>query len=123
MSIVLSILQIVVALGLLNVWLLRFNKNTEFRGGNAANMQQEFAHYGLPVWFMWFVGASKVVIAICMLAGLYFHALVFPAAAYLCLLMLGALAMHIKVGDPIKKSVPALTMLVIAAALCIAYRT
>ena len=51
-----NIAQLIIALGILNVWLLRFNKAMVYRGGGAKNMKQEFATYGLPVWFMWFVG-------------------------------------------------------------------
>lgn len=43
-----SIAQLIIALGILNVWLLRFNKATVYRGGGAKNMKQEFAAYGLP---------------------------------------------------------------------------
>ena len=118
MRLILSVLQVVVALGLLNVWVLRFNQPTSYRGGGAGNMREEFAQYGLPVWFMWLVGALKVTIAICLLAGLWFHGLVFPAALGLSVLMLGALVMHVKVSDPLKKSLPALSLLVIAAFLC-----
>ena len=47
--------QVIVAVGLLNVWLLRTNKATAWRGGEARNMHEEFAVYGLPDWFMWLV--------------------------------------------------------------------
>ena len=36
------ILQLVIAIGLINVWLFRFNKATEYRGGDAKNMKEEF---------------------------------------------------------------------------------
>ncbi len=118
MRVILTVLQVIVALGLLNVWLLRFNQRTGYRGGDAGNMREEFAQYGLPEWFMWVVGALKVAIAICLLAGIWIPGLVFPAALGLCVLMLGALAMHVKVSDPMKRSLPALSLLVIAAFLC-----
>ena len=44
-----SIAQLIIALGILNVWLLRFNKATIYRGGSAKNMKEEFATYGLPM--------------------------------------------------------------------------
>jgi hypothetical protein len=44
--------QIVIALGLLNVWLLRAKRPTAYRGGDAQNMKEEFEAYGLPAWFM-----------------------------------------------------------------------
>ncbi len=41
--------QVVVALGILNVWIIRFNRSTQYRGGGAQNMREEFQAYGLPV--------------------------------------------------------------------------
>jgi len=113
------ILQIVVALGLLNVWLLRFNRQTAYRGGEARNMREEFAAYGLPGWFTYIVGFLKIAAALCLLIGIRYHSIVFPAAALICILMLGALAMHLKVGDPIKKSMPALSVLILSLIICI----
>lgn len=105
------ILQITLSLILLNVWLVRFNQRTAYRGGNASSMRAEFAAYKLPAWSLYAVGALKVGAALCLLAGLWFHAVVVPAALVICLLMLGALAMHLKVRDPFKKFLPALFVL------------
>lgn len=112
-----QICQIIVGCGLLNVWLLRFNKGTAYRGGSAANMLEEFAAYGLPAWSCYLVGFLKVVSAFALLAGLVpsLSFLVLPAAAIVAALMAGALAMHLKVGDPFKKSVPALSLLILCA--------
>jgi len=74
-------------------------------------MRAEFAAYQLPAWSLYAVGALKVGAALCLLAGLWFHAVVFPAALVVCLLMLGALAMHLKIRDPFKKFLPALFVL------------
>lgn len=113
MKIVLVACQIIVALGLLNVWLLRRKQATQYRGGNANDMEQEFAAYGLAKPVMWAVCCLKIAAAIALLAGIFLPVLVPPAAALLVLLMLGALAMHIKVKDPLKKSLPAATMLLL----------
>ena len=115
MNSIASVLQIIVALGLLNVWLLRFNKSTEYRGKNAKNLKEEFAAYGLPEWFVYVIGALKIGSALALLAGVWVPSLVLPAAALVVMLMLGALAMHLKVGDPLKKSMPAGLMLVMSA--------
>jgi len=119
MNLLESALQIIVALGLLNVWVLRFQQNTAYRGGTARSMKEEFAFYGLPAQLVYVVGALKIAIALCFIVGLWLHILVFPAALLLCLLMLGALAMHVKVRDPLKKSLPALAVLVLTAAICV----
>ncbi len=117
MKIVSLIFQIVVALGLLNVWLLRFHKKTPFRGGDAQSMQQEFASYGLPKWSLWIVGGLKVICALCLLAGIWVPALVTPAAGIVSLLMVGAVAMHFKIRDPLIKSLPAGVVLALVAAI------
>ena len=115
MKIVSLIIQIIVALGLLNVWLLRFNRPTPYRGGGSRSMPEEFAAYGLPKWVLYVVGALKVSCALCLLAGIWFPALVLPAAVLIGSLMLGAIAMHLKVRDPFIKSVPAGSILALTA--------
>jgi len=114
METIVQICQILVGCGLLNVWLLRFNKSTAYRGGSAANMLEEFAAYGLPAWSCYLVGLLKVASAFALLAGLIYPALVLPAAGVVAILMAGALAMHVKVGDPVKKSLPALSVLILS---------
>ena len=105
--------QIVVALGLLNVWLLRARKPTAYRGGEAKNMQEEFAAYGLPRWFMIVIGFLKVALALVLIVGLWVPGLTRPAAIGVAALMLGAVAMHLKVNDPPKKAAPAFLLLVL----------
>lgn len=114
MNTIVQICQIIVGCGLLNVWLLRFNKATSYRGGAAVNMLEEFAAYGLPAWSCYLVGFLKVTSALALLAGLIYPALALPAAAVVAVLMAGAIGMHIKVGDPAKKSLPALSVLVLS---------
>ena len=111
------VLQLALAVGLLNVWLVRRSRATAFRGGEAQSLEAEFAVYGLPGWAFYVVGASKIGIAIALLVGLWVPALVPSAATFLLLLMLGALVMHRKVGDPLTKSMPALLMLALSGTL------
>jgi uncharacterized membrane protein YphA (DoxX/SURF4 family) len=106
--------RIVIALGLLNVWLLRAGKPTDWRGGDARNMKEEFAAYGLPEWFLWVVGFFKISLAILLLVGIWIPSVTKPAATGIALLMLGAVSMHLKVRDPIKKSLPAFSLLVLS---------
>jgi uncharacterized membrane protein YphA (DoxX/SURF4 family) len=107
-------IQVVIALGIFNVWILRFRKSTEWRGGTAASMKEEFQTYGLPAWSVQVVGFLKLAFAACLIAGIWFPALTKPAAVGIAILMLGAVAMHLKVKDPLKKSLPALTMLILS---------
>ncbi|MUP46280.1 DoxX family protein [Gramella sp. BOM4] len=111
------ILLLVTGLGILNVWLLRFNKNTAYRGGSAGNMKEEFRAYGLPVKLVYLVGFIKCTLAILLLAGIWFEELVMPAAIGMGIMMLGAIIMHINIGDNLKQSMPALSLLVICGIL------
>ena len=117
-----NIFQVIVGLGLLNVWLVRASSATSYRGGNAQNLKDEFATYGLPSAVFYLVGGLKVLAGVLLLAGLAYAPVVAPAAGVVAVLMAGALAMHVKVGDPPSKSVPATLMLLMSAFVCaIAY--
>ena len=110
------LLQIIAALGIFNVWLLRFGQDTEYRGGKASNMSEEFVVYGLPTVAVYIIGFLKIVSTIGLLAGIFLQSLVIPSAILLAALMIGAFGMHLKIKDPFKKSIPGLIML----ALCVA---
>lgn len=119
-------LLIVIAGSLLNVWVVRFSRATQYRGAGAHSMKEEFAVYGLPEWFMYTVGALKIGIACVMMLVLFQSDLMMklgvPALGLLTVLMLGAISMHVKVKDSFVKSVPALLMLGMAlGALYLAY--
>jgi uncharacterized membrane protein YphA (DoxX/SURF4 family) len=115
MDIVIQIIQVVIALSLLLVWLVRSNMETGYRGGDAKNMREEFGVYGLPFWFMILIGILKVGFALLLIAGLWVPRLTLISAIAIAVLMAGALSMHIKVKDPLKKSLPALTLLLLSA--------
>jgi hypothetical protein len=120
MTLLKTISQLVVALGLLNVWLLRFNRLTAYRGGEARSMKEEFAVYGLPEALVYVVGALKVLSAVLLIVGIWIPALVTPAAIIVSVLMVGAIGMHVKVSDPVVKSVPAASVLALSLFVCFA---
>ncbi len=103
--------QSVAGLWILNVWFNRFNKDTGYRGGEATNMQEEFAEYGIPKNAMYAVGAMKVSLAVLMLVGNVAPKFTRPASLGLAAFMVGAMGMHFKVKDPIKRSLPAISVL------------
>ena len=111
----LMILQLIISIGLINVWLFRFNKTTEYRGGSAKNMKEEFIAYGLPEWSVYFVGFVKVAIAIMLIISIWVEELLLYNLIVLAALMIAAVFMHLKVKDPIKKSYPALSILFMIA--------
>ncbi len=102
------------AIWILNVWFNRFNKDTGYRGGNATNMKEEFEEYGLSETTMYAVGAAKVSLAGLMLAGLVAPRVTRPASIGLAAFMVGAIGMHIKVGDSVKRYLPALSVFSLA---------
>jgi uncharacterized membrane protein YphA (DoxX/SURF4 family) len=121
-STIASILQIIVGVGLLNVWLFRRDRATAYRGGEAKNLKEEFATYGLPPAMFYIVGGLKIVCGALLLVGLAFPPVVLPAAAVVAVLMLGAVVMHLKVGDAVSKYVPAALMLAMSAGICVLSR-
>ena len=76
----------------------------------AKPLVDQFREFGLPGWSILAVGALEVLGA----AGLIVDVTRFWAALGLVLLMLGAVANHVKVRHPISKSVPALILVVLA---------
>jgi hypothetical protein len=120
MNHILIALQIFVALGIFNVWLLRYGKETKWRGGAAKNMKDEFLAYGLPVWFMIGIGIVKVSLAIGLIVGVWVPVVTKPAAAALAALMIGAIAMHVKVKDPVQRALPAIAMFLLSALIALA---
>jgi uncharacterized membrane protein YphA (DoxX/SURF4 family) len=121
-TIMISLLQVVLALGLVNVWVMRFHKPTQYRAKGSANMEQEFHAYGLPTWFMYVVGGLKLSIAVALVAGLWFPFLVCPSVGLLGLLMIGAIAMHIKVRDSLVRTLPAIGMLLMVLIIVVLVR-
>ena len=119
MRLLVTACQIIVALGIFNVWVVRPGRATPFRGGNARNIREEFAVYGLPSWASAVVGFLKISLALLLIAGIWLPALTRPAATGVAVLMLGAIAMHFKVGDPPQKSLPAAVLLVLSLLVAI----
>ncbi|MEJ1221885.1 DoxX family protein [Sediminicola sp. 1XM1-17] len=111
MNYIITILQIIVGLSILNVWLVQKNKPTKWRGGNATTIVEEFKAYGLPVWMCYVVGTLKVALALALLAAILYPELKQPAALGLAILLSGSVLMHLKIKDPMIKSFPALLFL------------
>ena len=119
MELLVTLCQIIIVLGIFNVWILRYGKETNWRGGEAKSMKEEFAAYGLPDGFMVFIGAAKIILALCLIIGIWIPLLVKPAATIMAILMFGAVSMHVKVKDPLQKSLPAFTILALSLIVAI----
>ncbi|MEM7245536.1 MAG: DoxX family protein [Acidobacteriota bacterium] len=113
MEVVLMALQVLLGLVILNVWLIRSKRPTRWRGGDALNLREELSNYGLPRWLQAVVGIAKVSLALLLVSSPWLPWLGRPAALALSVLMLGAVLMHLKIRDPARKSMPALTLLLL----------
>jgi len=114
MEYVIIIIKVFIFLSILNVWFLRFNKQTSWRGGQAANMKEEFETYGFSETVMYLVGGLKVLAATLLIISIWVPELTLPAAGIMAVLMAGAISMHLKVKDPLQRSLPAFTFLVLS---------
>ena len=112
--IVSDILQVIIALGIYNVWIVRFNKATNYRGGDAKNLIEEFAVYGLSRNIAYLIGFLKLTAATLLLVGIWINSIIVYPAALMAVLMIGAISMHIKVKDPLLKGIPATLMLIMS---------
>jgi hypothetical protein len=117
MDILIIILKVIIAAGILNVWLLRFNLKTEWRGNGAGNMNEEFSNYGLPSWMVPVIGFLKIGFAGLLIISIFKTDanLGFIGAVGMGVLMIGAIGMHIKIKDSPRRSLPAFLMLVMSA--------
>jgi hypothetical protein len=113
-----KVLSVFVGLAIINVWIFRAGRSTSYRGGNAANLMEEFAVYGLDDYFL-IIGIIKVSLAIALILSLYYKRLKLVASLGIAIMMLVAVYMHISVGDELIKSLPASTLLI--SSLLIAY--
>ena len=105
--------HVVIAAALINVWLFRFKKKTLYRGGDANTMYEEFLVYGLPKWFMYCIGFLKISTSCLLVIGIWKKDINMYCYVILGALMLGAIIMHLKVKDPINKSLPAAAILIL----------
>jgi len=106
-------LQIVIAVVIFAVWIFRPNLDTNYRAGNAKNIVEEFAVYGLPKWSVYVVGATKLTLALALIVGIWYTQLAQYAVMGMGILMVGALICHLKTrDDPLSRAAPASIMLV-----------
>ena len=111
---IITIIQLVIAFGIYNVWIIRKNKPSKYRGKHAQTLKEEFQAYGLSNRTRNLVGFLKLLFASMLLLGIWMPGIVKISALGITILMIGALCMHAKVSDPLSKSIPAFTMLLMS---------
>ena len=111
-SFIVIMIQLIIAAVIFFVWTVRFNLDTNYRGGNAKNLREEFQVYGLPDWALPIVGLAKVSLASILLVGIWIPLPVKTAAMLMAALMAGAVLMHLRIRtDSLSKAAPAISML------------
>lgn len=108
------LIQLIIAFGIYNVWLLRVNQPTNWRGGDAKNMEEEFHVYGLSTSMLNVVRVLKLLGATCLVAGLVDSQFALIGSVMMVGLMLAAVLMHFKVKDPVRKAIPAASLLLLS---------
>lgn len=109
-----TVIKMIISLSVLNVWLLRANKPSQWRGGNSTSLKDEFKAYGLSPGMMKFVGAIKILLALLLLVSIFYHQVEVIGAVGMAIMMTVAIAMHLKINDALKRSLPAFTFLVLS---------
>ena len=97
-----SAAQLIVALSVGFVWIFRFD-----------NIVTEFKQYGLSDFTRTLVGATKIILATLLVAGIWYPALVLIPALLMGFLMAAAQYFHFKVHNPWSKHLPSLFLLVL----------
>ena len=119
------ILKLIIALSLLNVWVVRFDKESPFRGGDSNSMMEEFKVYGLPKVFMYSIGLYKVLFSLFLIFSIFFGSkfdqTVYMGLVFLSFIMAGSVIMHLRVNDPLKKSIPALAILFLSILVLLSF--
>lgn len=97
------IAQVIVALSIAYVWIFRFE-----------NIVKEFKQYGLSDLTRTIVGSSKIVLSTLLVTGIWYPDLVLIPALLMAFLMLSAQIFHFKVGNPWRKHMPSLFLLILS---------
>jgi len=98
-----QIAQVVIAISIVFVWIVRFDI-----------VAGEFIEYGLPVMVRSLVGATKIALSTLLVAGLWYPSLVLVPALAMAGLMACAQIAHFKVKHRLRKFLPSLVLLILS---------
>jgi len=96
----LNVVRTLVFCSVLFVWVVRYS-----------NIVEEFKQFGYPAWLRDLVGISKLTLVTLMMTGGMEGIRI--GSVGISLLMLAALATHVRIGNPFPKMLPSLTLLVL----------
>lgn len=81
--------------------------------GNKQQIQQ-FEHLKLPQWFRIVTGVVQLIGVVGLVIGFWYPSIAALAGLWAAMTMLGGFATHLKVKDPMSKSMPALILAIFA---------
>jgi len=95
--------QIIIAVSVINVWVLRYD-----------NIVKEFVQYGLSDLIRNVVGATKIALSTLLIVGIFYDKVVLISSLSMAFLMICAQLAHISVKNPLIKYIPSLTLLLLS---------
>lgn len=95
--------QLIIALSIGYVWIIRFD-----------NIVIEFKQYGIPDLLRNFVGTSKIVLSTLLVTGIWYPEIVLIPALLMAGLMICAQIAHIRVKNKLIKYVPSFLLLLLS---------
>ena len=109
-----NIINIIIAMGILNVWIIRYDLETQWRGGGQKFNGRVFNLWSSVVAYV-LRGFCKNITCNFIVFRNLINEFSFWGSIGISILMACAVLMHIKVQDPLKKSIPAFLMLVLSS--------
>ena len=98
-----TLAQIIIALSIGYVWIIRFD-----------NIVIEFKQYGIPDLLRNFVGATKIVLSTLLVAGIWHPEMALIPALLMAGLMICAQIAHVRVKNKLIKYVPSFLLLLLS---------
>lgn len=108
METLINLAQIVLALSVFYVWIIRYE-----------NVVKEFKHFEINDLTRNFVGGSKIALATLLITGIWYPSLVLISSLLMGFFMLSAQYFHFKFKSPFIKRLPSLFLLLLSAIIAI----
>ena len=107
-----DVLQLTIGVSIVVIWVARTTVASAYRVGNAQTLSEEFTEAGLTEGVYQVMRVLKPIFAFLLVIGIVYKPFFIPCMTFTTLAMVGAVYAHVKVGDNIKKMLPAITLLV-----------
>lgn len=106
-----DVLQLTIGVSIVVIWVARTTVASAYRVGNAQTLSEEFTEAGLTESVYQVMRVLKPIFAFLLVIGIVYKPFFIPCMTFTTLAMAGAVYAHVKVGDNIKKMLPAITLL------------